>query len=374
MTKTVLILGGSYAALHIAHSLLKSPPTPDTKVVLVTKNSNFYWNLASVRAIVTEAHLTDEQLFAPVSKILSRYPPDSYELIIGAATSSDFTAKTVTVDKDRKISYDQLVIATGAGNGRTDGHAMPWKAEGTFEEVRDLLHDVAARVGKAEHVVVAGAGATGCEVAGEIAFDNPQRQTRKEVILLSADEDILRGDQIAAATRAELKKLGVQIRTGAKVESVKEDEGGKTEVVLEGGEKLVTDLYLPTMGLAPNSEFVDGKFKGEGGWVVVDDTHAVQGAEGVWAAGDVVGRPRCGFLITQKQAGGVAKNVAAVLKGKQPTVVKGMPFDIFTCATGRSRGAGRMGVVPMLSYMAWMGKGKTLRLNYMAGYVDGSVA
>ncbi len=70
----------------------------------------------------------------------------------------------------------------------------------------------------------------------------------------------------------------------------------------------------------------------------------------------------------------MAKNVDAVLSGKQPAIVKGMPFDIFTCATGRSRAAGRMGVVKMLSIMAWMGKGRTLGLNYMAGYVDGSVA
>lgn len=79
-------------------------------------------------------------------------------------------------------------------------------------------------------------------------------------------------------------------------------------------------------------------------------------------------------MLTKYQAAGVAKNIDAVLKGKQPSVVKGMPFDIFTCATGRSRAAGRLGAVKMLSIMAWMGKGRTLGLNYMAGYVDGSVA
>lgn len=79
------------------------------------------------------------------------------------------------------------------------------------------------------------------------------------------------------------------------------------------------------------------------------------------------------YVLT-RQAGGVAKNIDAVLKGKQPSIVKGMPIDIFTCATGRSRAAGRLGPVKMLSIMAWMGKGRTLGLNYMSGYVDGSVA
>ena len=36
MAKTVVILGGSYAGLHIAHYLLKQK-IPDTKVILVSK-------------------------------------------------------------------------------------------------------------------------------------------------------------------------------------------------------------------------------------------------------------------------------------------------------------------------------------------------
>jgi NADH dehydrogenase FAD-containing subunit len=303
MTKTVVILGGSYAGLHVAHHLLKQP-SPDVKIILVSANSHFYWNMASVRAVVTEAHLQDSQLFSPLSQILSRYPQDSYELVIGTVTASDFVCKTVTVsqDEDRKISYDHLVIATGArtATGR-ENHPTPWKADGSYEEVLELLHSTADKISRASHIVVAGAGPTGCEVAGEIAFDNPSRQTRKDIVLLGADPEVLRGDSIAASTRAELEKLGVQIRTGTRVESVKEVGGDKTEVVLEGGETIVTDLYLPTMGLVPNSDFVDGMYKDEKGWVVVDECLSVKGAEGVWAAGDVVGKPRCGFLITQKQ-------------------------------------------------------------------------
>jgi NADH dehydrogenase FAD-containing subunit len=300
MTKTVLILGGSYAGLHIAHHLLKHNPS-GVKVILVSKNSHFYWNLASVRAVVPEASITDTQLFAPLSTILSRYPSESHELVIGTATASDFAAKTVTVDKDRKIPYDHLVIATGARTASPPSHPTPWKADGGYEDVLNLLHGLADRVSKASHIVVAGAGATGCELAGELAFDNPSRQTRKEIVLLGADAEILKGDSIAGSVRSELKKLGVQIRTGARVETVREVGGGKTEVVLAGGETIVTDLYMPTMGLVPNTEFIDAQFRDEKGWVLVDECFNVKGAEGVWAAGDAVGRPRCGFLITQKQ-------------------------------------------------------------------------
>lgn len=74
------------------------------------------------------------------------------------------------------------------------------------------------------------------------------------------------------------------------------------------------------------------------------------------------------------QAGGVAKNLQLVLHGKSPTVVKLLPFDIAMVTTGRSRGVGRMGAVKTPSMMVYMIKGKTLGVQRIPGYVDGSVA
>jgi hypothetical protein len=80
-------------------------------------------------------------------------------------------------------------------------------------------------------------------------------------------------------------------------------------------------------------------------------------------------------VLLIQQAAGVAKNVDAALKGKPPTVVKGMPVDIFACSVGRKKGAGRMGSsVPMLSLMVWLAKGRTLATQMLPTYIDGSVA
>lgn len=70
----------------------------------------------------------------------------------------------------------------------------------------------------------------------------------------------------------------------------------------------------------------------------------------------------------------MGKNIDAALKGKEPAVVKGLPFDVFVCSVGRSRGAGRLGSVKIFSAMVWMAKGRTLGLQMFPGYVDGSVA
>lgn len=301
MAKTVVILGGSYAGLHIAHYLLKQK-IPDVKVIIVTKSSHFYWNMASVRSIVP-TQLKNE-LFTPLAAALERYPSASYELIIGGADKVDAAAKTVLVSPasgtQRTLTYNQLVVATGS---RCTTSTIPWKYLDSYDAIVANLDDIRGRVGAAQSIVVAGAGATGIEVAGELGFEYGSGEGKKDITLLSATAALMDGDSVGPAARAELVKLGVAVKTDARVVDTREVAGGKTEVVLGSGETIVADVYLPTMGMRANSEMVDGKYLNEQGYVAVDEFYRVVGleSEGVWAAGDVVSKPRGGFMITQKQ-------------------------------------------------------------------------
>ncbi|POR36299.1 Pyridine nucleotide-disulfide oxidoreductase, FAD/NAD(P)-binding domain protein, partial [Tolypocladium paradoxum] len=90
MPKTVVVLGGSLGGLAVAHRLLKYtlPHEPDLR------NSHFYWNIASVRAVIPRA-VKDEALLQPIAPGLAQYPPGSVEFVVGAATGLDARAKTV---------------------------------------------------------------------------------------------------------------------------------------------------------------------------------------------------------------------------------------------------------------------------------------
>ncbi|KAL2024551.1 hypothetical protein VTK56DRAFT_7594 [Thermocarpiscus australiensis] len=377
MTKTVLILGGSYAGLHVAHALLKKRDK-NLKVILVSKSDFFYWNIASVRAIIPGI-IKDQDIIKPLDAALKRYPSGSYELVIGSVSAADFESKQVEVvvssdNTNRTISYDQLVLATGS-------RAPPstvWKASDftTSEAAIKSLRDTASKVHAAKHIVVAGAGSTGVEVAGELGYEYGKT---KQIVLLCAGDQILGGDIVAPAAVNELKKLKVAIKYHARVESTSAapDSSGKTEVKLANGETIATDLYLPTTGLTPNTEYIPAKYltvDANYRTVLVDECLRVQGAKDVWACGDVVSKPRAGFFITQKQAASVAKNVEAALAGKEPTMAKGPPVDIFAVAVGRGRGVGRIGSVKLPSFAVWMAKGRTLALQMVGGYIDGSVA
>lgn len=276
------------------------PVRPRTGADRTHQSSHFYWNMASVRAIVP-GQIKDEQLFQPLTAAFERYPNESYEIIVGSAGKVDTGAKTVLVSlpgsSDRSLTYDHLVVATGS---RCTTSNVPWKILDSYDETVSLLDSTRERVGAARHIVVAGAGATGVEVAGELGFEYGKE---KEITLLCGGPALLDGDSVGPAAKAELLKLDVKIKFDARVAGAKELPDGKTEVSLQNGETVVADLYLPTMGMKGNTEMLDGKYLTDKGYVAVDEFYRVKGAEndGVWALGDVVSVPRGGFLFTQKQ-------------------------------------------------------------------------
>lgn len=167
--KHIIILGASYAGVSTAHRILKhAGKTGAFKVTLVSPNTHFYWNMASPRGLVP-GQFTDEQLFEPITSGFSRYPASQFEFILASAESLDVEAKEVVViegpDHRRTLSYDFLVISTGS---RTKDKS-PMKGLGSTEETKYHLHAFQEKVQNAQKIVVAGAGATGVEIAGELA-------------------------------------------------------------------------------------------------------------------------------------------------------------------------------------------------------------
>ena len=61
-----------------------------------------------------------------------------------------------------------------------------------------------------------------------------------------------------------------------------------------------------------------------------------------------------------------------MLRDKAPVAVRTLPFDVLMVATGRGRGVGRLGPVKVFSIMVYLIKGKTLGVQRLPGWVDGS--
>jgi apoptosis-inducing factor 2 len=103
-----------------------------------------------------------------------------FEFILGLAESVNVEAKQVDISGTTGTStldYDFLILATGA---RAKGDA-PFKAVGSTEDTKAARHSFHREVEKAKKIVVAGGGVTGCETAGELAYEYGNK---KEIIFV----------------------------------------------------------------------------------------------------------------------------------------------------------------------------------------------
>ncbi|KAK5627089.1 hypothetical protein RRF57_002804 [Xylaria bambusicola] len=262
MTRTVVVLGAGPAGLPVAHCLLRrtAKQHPDLRIILVSPHDAFYWKFASVRFVLPGQMGEDKYMF-PLADYFASYSSKTFELVIGAAETLDPERNAVGVrvgEELREIEYHTLVVATGSR--ARDG--MPWKEVGTTAQTRAALIKLQTAIRDARSIVVAGAGVTGVEFAGELGSAYAKAGL-KDVTLVGTEAlplETRTKDDVRKVTKHELEKLGVKYIGGAKVTTgAKDDKKGKTVVTLtrsDGStETLTADLVVPTFGVVPNTAF-----------------------------------------------------------------------------------------------------------------------
>ncbi|GKT58707.1 FAD binding protein [Colletotrichum tofieldiae] len=374
---TLVVLGAGLAGLPIAHHVLKHtvPLVKDLKVILVTPNSDHYWNLASVRGVVP-GQFGDNALFHPIAPGFAHYPKESYELVFGKAETLSDDKKTVVVATNdgasRTIAYDALVIATGT-------HAkenMPWKEVGTTEETKRALGGLRQQLADAKTIVVAGGGITGTETVGEIGFEY---NDKKDVYFVFNDDLPLATpftDNVRKSALNELRKINVKTIPNTKVTNVSTGaDGGKTlELTDKSGKTttLQTDAYVPTVGNVPNTSFLPASMLDAQGYVNQDASLRAPGHDNIFVVGDV-GNLEDGYgRIADLQTQHAVKSIQAHLTGApRPADYVVDPKIVAGITLGRSRATGQMGTWKLPSIVIWLFKGRYMGTDYSKDYADG---
>ncbi|MEO7587475.1 MAG: FAD-dependent oxidoreductase [Arachnia sp.] len=267
---------------------------------------------AERRLVVGPGPLADEAIFGDVMRhvrnsVRAIEPDDSVEslerdgvtVLLGQARFADGT--TVVVD-DRRISFRQAVIATGA-------RPVPLDVEGadkvevlTSSTVWDL--DVLPR-----RLLVIGGGCVGSEIGQAMAR------------LGSHVSIVQRGPRLMPKESAEAEAVirdafttdGIDVRTGRTVSRIVSSDGRAGAAHLDNGSVVEFDRILIALGRAPNTEAlglvnagvaVDGR-----GRVIVDD-HLRTSSPRIWAAGDVTPLPQ--FTHTAGVNGSIAGSNAVL--------------------------------------------------------------
>ncbi|KAI1301056.1 FAD/NAD(P)-binding domain-containing protein [Xylaria venustula] len=393
--KTILILGGSYGGVSTAHYLLKHavPKLPDPKsyqVVLISTSSETFCRPAAPRALISDAMFPQNKLFGSIPEVFSQYTPGSFVFEKGTATALDHENRIVSVrlaksedssSAEVKIAYHALVIATGASTqspllGFTHDEITLKSNWSTFRKA----------LSTAKHIVIAGGGATGVEVAGELGehlngragwFSSTLLNPTVQITLLSGGSRILPYLRPAIAQTAEsyLTKVGVRIVHNARVKSVTPTAAGTENIAanatftLDNGETLLADLYIPATGAIPNTDFVPETLRCSDGRVNTDaSTLRVVGArERVYAIGDAsaAARPAVHNILSMVPV--LCANIKRDLllaAGQSPHVAgEDRPFKEDTRETqlvpiGKSKGVGAAMGTKLPSFLVWLIKGR----------------
>ena len=331
MNKNIVILGGSFAGVSTAHYLLKHAvprlPEPSSyQVVLVSPASQAMWRPAAPRALISDDTLDQKKLFVDIPSLFDQYPEHSFRFIHAAAKTLDHANRTVTVTavaadgQSQTLDYHALVIATGATTtsplfDAEDKDTSALRAE--WAAVRRVIPS-------ATNVVIAGAGPTGVETAGELAEllngkpgwfswayrnNNNNNNKKANVTIVTAGSQILSAQDATVAAKAEamLERLGVTVIKKARVKAVEPADAGRAasahgpaKVQLDDGQTLHADLYIPTMGTRANTDFADASLLADDGRVDINaETLRVDTAgERVYAIGDVAGHIKWPAITT----------------------------------------------------------------------------
>jgi len=173
------------------------------------------------------------------------------ELVSGVAVAEiDRAGKTVLLADGKRLSYDHLVLATGARNRVPP---LPGIELDGVCYLRNLAETEALKehLAACRNAVVIGAGFIGLEFAA-IA-----RSKEKPVHIIELTERVM-GRVVCPETSAHFAKAhrqtGVEFSFGVRVARLGGEGGKVTHVVLDDGRSLPTDLVVISIGVVPNEE------------------------------------------------------------------------------------------------------------------------
>lgn len=172
----------------------------------------------------------------------------SVDMLLGKRVERvDPAAKTITTTAGETFGYGKLIWATG---GSPRPLTCPGSdADGLFcIRRRDDVDAIMARLPDVKHVVVIGGGYIGLEAAAVLT------KLGKGVTLLEALPRVLArvaGEELSRFYEAEHRAHGVDLRTGAMVESIEARDGKAIAVILSDKTRIEADLIIVGIGIIP---------------------------------------------------------------------------------------------------------------------------
>jgi len=333
----VVIVGAGFGGLTAARTLRGAP----VRLTLVDRRNHHLFQPLLYQ--VATAALNPADISAPIRSVL-RHQLNA-QVVLGEVTSIEPDRRRVHLADGLELPYDFLIVGTGATHsyfGRDDWAPLAPGLK-TVEDALEIRRRILLAFERAERepdpaaqralltFVVIGAGPTGVELAGALAeiarhtlladFRHIDPESAR-IVLLEALPTVLPtySPPSQAAARRQLQRLGVEVRTSARVTAV--DDAGVTA----GGERIPSRTVLWGAGVAasPLGRSL-GERRDRTGRVEVRSDLTVHGHPEISVVGDLaLARGKDGSLVpgvapAAIQAGRhAARNVMRMVAGEPP--------------------------------------------------------
>jgi sulfide:quinone oxidoreductase len=304
-----LIAGGGIAGLELLVALTKVAADRIAPELLDPDDYLVYRPL-----LVTEPFGAGSGHRFPLADILADHDARGRK---GRLAAVDVEAHEAVTDAGERLSYDALVIATGARPVEAVPGALCF-ADGTaVGPFRELLARIEGGEVSSVAFALPGTAVSWPLPLYELAFLTAARGGARVVLATAESAPLdLFGDAVSRELGSRLEQAGIELRTGAAPVSF---ENG--ELKLEGGESIAADAAVALPRL--EGPRIEGVPCDDDGFVLVDEHMRVPGAHDVYAAGDAVS-----FSIKQ---GGVsvrqAQAAAECIAQRAGAPVTPQPFE-----------------------------------------------
>jgi NADH dehydrogenase len=388
----VVIAGGGFGGLYAARRLERRLQRHSARIRIVSDvNFLLYTPLLPGAAAGT---LEPRHVVVPIREEL-----EWADLHLGRVTGADPGVNEVyvrTLDgRDETIRYDQLIIALGSVSrvlpvpGLAE-HALGFKSLADAIAVRnrallnlEIAESLPDDETRREYLtfIFVGAGYAGVEGIAElqdyvndILEKYPRcRMSGTRWIIVEALDQIMPEipKSLAEFASRELRSRGIELRTGARLESMDE-----RSAVLSTGEHLPTRTVCWTAGVKPPAIVRQlGVPLTDAGRIEVDATMRVKGLDNVWAIGDAAAvpdpaqarkaptPPTCQHAIRQGRV--VGSNVAATLAGRKPRPFRYRTLGVFV-DLGQHKAVATILGLRLRGFPAWFAA-RTYHLAMMPG-------
>lgn len=327
--KSIVILGGGFAGVEFYKTLHKKlHGAPDILFTLVS-DKNYFLFYPMLHEVATGS-VERNHITQPLREVVSCCREN---FVQGLVTKINFNQRIVETSAG-EVAYDYLVIGLGVesnffGTPGAPEYCITMKSIADAVQVRNKTirnfelatreHNVARRRELLSFLIIGG-GATGVELAGQLAdlINTELRELYQEIdysevsiTLVNAGKRLLRqcNEMVSIIATDRLKKMGVKVLCDVSVASCQLDG-----VCLTNGQKLSGSLCAWTAGTqSVVRHLVDSQYVGERGGLKTTQTLQLVGHPEVFVVGDnlEITSPHPEFIPQLAQAATAAARCAA---------------------------------------------------------------